>query len=295
MTIEEKKGFSMAIGGCTLWGLSGNVAQSLFEKVGLDPLWLVGTRLVIAGTLLVVWSLLTLPKVEVKRLFSLTYLPGLVCFAILGMIPSQLTYFLAIKHGNASSATILQFLGPLFIIVYLALRQLRWPRRVDIISIIIALFGTVLLVTNGNFSRLALAPLGIFWGVMAGVAQASYTLLPRKLLALFDARLVTGGAMIVGGFCFIPTFVVTKVPTLSVLNLFELAFIVIFGTMFAYLFYLKSINYIAPATTGMLSAFEPLTASIVGIALGTVDFTIVGIIGAILVLSTAFLQSLAVK
>lgn len=295
MTIEEKKGFSMAIGGCTLWGLSGNVAQNLFEKVGLDPLWLVGTRLVIAGTLLVVWSLLTLPKVEVKRLFSLTYLPGLVCFAILGMIPSQLTYFLAIKHGNASSATILQFLGPLFIIVYLALRQLRWPRRVDIISIIIALFGTVLLVTNGNFSRLALAPLGIFWGVMAGVAQASYTLLPRKLLALFDARLVTGGAMIVGGFCFIPTFVVTKVPTLSVLNLFELAFIVIFGTMFAYLFYLKSINYIAPATTGMLSAFEPLTASIVGIALGTVDFTIVGIIGAILVLSTAFLQSLAVK
>lgn len=295
MTIEEKKGFSMAIGGCTLWGLSGNVAQNLFEKVGLDPLWLVGTRLVIAGTLLVVWSLLTLPKVEVKRLFSLTYLPGLVCFAILGMIPSQLTYFLAIKHGNASSATILQFLGPLFIIVYLALRQLRWPRRIDIISIIIALFGTVLLVTNGNFSRLALAPLGIFWGVMAGVAQASYTLLPRKLLALFDARLVTGGAMIVGGFCFIPTFVVTKVPTLSVLNLFELAFIVIFGTMFAYLFYLKSINYIAPATTGMLSAFEPLTASIVGIALGTVDFTIVGIIGAILVLSTAFLQSLAVK
>lgn len=295
MTIEEKKGFSMAIGGCTLWGLSGNVAQNLFEKVGLDPLWLVGTRLVIAGTLLVVWSLLTLPKVEVKRLFSLTYLPGLVCFAILGMIPSQLTYFLAIKHGNASSATILQFLGPLFIIVYLALRQLRWPRRIDIISIIIALFGTVLLVTNGNFSRLALAPLGIFWGVMAGVAQASYTLLPRKLLALFDARLVTGGAMIVGGFCFIPTFVMTKVPTLSVLNLFELAFIVIFGTMFAYLFYLKSINYIAPATTGMLSAFEPLTASIVGIALGTVDFTIVGIIGAILVLSTAFLQSLAVK
>jgi len=295
MTIEEKKGFSMAIGGCTLWGLSGNVAQNLFEKVGLDSLWLVGTRLVIAGTLLVVWSLLTLPKAEVKRLFSLTYLPGLACFAILGMIPSQLTYFLAIKHGNASSATILQFLGPLFIIVYLALRQLRWPRRVDIISIIIALFGTVLLVTNGNFSRLALAPLGIFWGVMAGVAQASYTLLPRKLLALFDARLVTGGAMIVGGFCFIPTFVVTKVPTLSVLNLFELAFIVIFGTMFAYLFYLKSINYIAPATTGMLSAFEPLTASIVGIALGTVDFTIVGIIGAILVLSTAFLQSLAVK
>ena len=295
MTIEEKKGFSMAIGGCTLWGLSGNVAQNLFEKVGLDPLWLVGTRLVIAGTLLVVWSLLTLPKVEVKRLFSLTYLPGLVCFAILGMIPSQLTYFLAIKHGNASSATILQFLGPLFIIVYLALRQLRWPRRVDIISIIIALFGTVLLVSNGNFSRLALAPLGIFWGVMAGVAQASYTLLPRKLLALFDARLVTGGAMIVGGFCFIPTFVVTKVPTLSVLNLFELAFIVIFGTMFAYLFYLKSINYIAPATTGMLSAFEPLTASIVGIALGTVDFTIFGIIWAILVLSTAFLKSLAVK
>lgn len=130
---------------------------------------------------------------------------------------------------------------------------------------------------------------------MAGVSQASYTLLPSKLLASFDAKLVVGWAMIIGGLCFIPTLITTKVATLSWLNLAEIGFIIVFGTMLSYLFYLKSTSYIAPATTGMLSAFEPLTASLVGLGLGTVHFTLIGILGACLVLSTAFLQSLASK
>ncbi|GET10402.1 EamA family transporter [Ligilactobacillus agilis] len=292
---EKKKGFSLAIIGCVFWGLSGNVAQDLFEQAHIGPMWLVGVRLLGAGLLLVTWSHLTLPTAKVKALKTRAYLPRLVCFALLGMIPSQLTYFLAIKHGNASSATILQFLGPLFIIIYLALKQLQWPRRVDIISIVVALAGTTLLVTNGNLNQLALEPLGLFWGIMAGVSQASYTLLPSKLLASFDAKLVVGWAMIIGGLCFIPTLITTKVAALSWLNLAEIAFIIVFGTMLSYLFYLKSTSYIAPATTGMLSAFEPLTASLVGLGLGTVHFTLIGILGACLVLSTAFLQSLASK
>ena len=35
----------------------------------------------------------------------------LILFAFLGMVPSQLTYFLAISAGNAATATILQFWG----------------------------------------------------------------------------------------------------------------------------------------------------------------------------------------
>lgn len=55
------------------------------------------------------------------------------------MMPSQLTYFLAVSYGNAATATVLQFLGPLFIIIYLALASRQWPRRVDVVSIVVAL------------------------------------------------------------------------------------------------------------------------------------------------------------
>nr|WP_252904420.1 EamA family transporter [Secundilactobacillus silagei] len=67
------------------------------------------------------------------------------------MIPSQFSYFMAIKHGNAPTATILQFLGPIFIIIYVAIRHWRMPRRIDVISMLIALLGTYLLVTKGSF------------------------------------------------------------------------------------------------------------------------------------------------
>ena len=46
---EKKKGFSLAIIGCVFWGLSGNVAQDLFEQAYIGPMWLVGVRLLGAG------------------------------------------------------------------------------------------------------------------------------------------------------------------------------------------------------------------------------------------------------
>ena len=62
-------------------------------------------------------------------------LKTLIWFSYLGMLPSQLTYFLAINYKNAPTATVLQFLGPIFIIIYLALAQRTWPQRINIISI----------------------------------------------------------------------------------------------------------------------------------------------------------------
>lgn len=89
----------------------------------------------------------------------------LVGFALFGMVPSQFSYFMAVKYGNAPTATILQFLGPLFIIIYLAIANWQLPRRIDAISMAVALFGTYLLVTKGQFTSLQLAPPAIFFGV----------------------------------------------------------------------------------------------------------------------------------
>lgn len=59
--------------------------------------------------------------------------------------------------------------------------------------------GTYLLVTQGRLTSLALAPAAVLWGVLAGVSQASYTLLPRQLLRRYDETQVVGWAMLIGG------------------------------------------------------------------------------------------------
>lgn len=130
----------------------------------------------------------------------------LIWFSYLGMLPSQLTYFLAINYGNAPTATVMQCLGPIFIIIYLALTQLTWPQKINIISILLAVCGTFLLVTNGHFNSLSLSPLALLWKIGAGLSQASYTLLPGKLLTKYDPRLVVGWAMLLGNFSFITLY-----------------------------------------------------------------------------------------
>lgn len=295
MTQQAKiKGLVLAITGGILWGASGTAAQSLFATTAIDPYWLVGIRLFFAGLLLVVYSLGTTGRQAVAIWREPKTAKRLILFALLGMVPSQFTYFMAINFGNAATATILQFTGPLFIILFLALAQRQWPRRIDVMSILVALFGTILLVTKGQFTQLALAPLAVFWGLLAGVSQASYTLLPRKLLQRFDAKIVTGWAMLVGSVPFYP-FIVTRMPPLDLKSLALIGFIVVGGTLFAYLFYLSSLHYLAPATTGMLSSFEPLTATILAVVLLKTHFGLIEIFGAVLILLTVFLQALPQK
>lgn len=291
----KNKGFSYAIIGCVFWGLSGIFAQTLFTKFNVQAPWLVGVRLLSAGSLLVIWSLIVISKQQWQTFLRKKNIIELMMFALFGVIPSQLTYLLAIQYGNASTATILQFTGPLFIILYLCLRNWVLPRRIDVISLIIALLGTVLVVTNGNLTELSLSLPACFWGIMAVVSQTSYTLLPRRLLREFDARIVIGLAMIVGGIFFIPVLIFIPAPQLTLAALFDLSCVVVIGTMFSYLFYLQSLKFIPPETTGMLSAFEPLTATLLSILWLHQNLGVGELIGACLIISTTFLQSLAVK
>ncbi|KRK78898.1 DMT family permease [Companilactobacillus nodensis DSM 19682 = JCM 14932 = NBRC 107160] len=160
---------------------------------------------------------------------------------------------------------------------------------------ILALIGTFLLVTNGNLNGLVLSPLALFWGVMSGVASATYTLLPRGLLRKYDARSVVGWAMLISSFSFIGEVTTKPLPKLNLMGVLCILFIIIFGTMFAYLFYLSSLRDLSPSTTSMLSSFEPLTATILSVTLLSTPFTIVQLIGGILILSTTFLQALPTK
>ncbi|MEJ6400330.1 EamA family transporter [Nicoliella lavandulae] len=290
--MNQKKGITFAVVGSICWGMSGTIAEYLFATQHVSPLWLVGLRLLVAGILLLAWSGI----IKHESIFSIwqdrsARLP-LIGFSLLGMLPSQLAYFMAIKYGNAPTATVLQFLGPIFIIGYLTIAHRSLPSRVDIVSVILAVIGTFLLVTKGHFDSLALSIAALAWGIGAGLSQASYTLLPRKLLARFDARLVVGWGMTIGSLPFTVVLVREPMPTLSFPVVASIFFIIIFGTMLAYLFYLNSVKYISPSATGMLSSFEPLTATVLSVTFLSTPLSFVQIIGGLFVIATVFVQTI---
>ncbi|WP_346709095.1 DMT family transporter [Limosilactobacillus oris] len=292
---KQSKGILLAAGGASLWGISGAAAQYLFSTTNISNTWLVALRLLATGVLLTLWSAIKFPGESRQLVANKANRRLLFLFAILGMANSQLSYFLAIKYSNAPTATVIQYLQPVFIILWLALAKHQWPRRVDCFSIAIALLGTFFLATGGRLDQLSLTPVALFWGIWCAAAAALYTLLPRPLLQRFDALIVCGLAMLISGLLLSPALVIIPAPRLNLLDWLLVAYIVIGGTMFSYTLFLQSIRYISPAATGILSAFEPLVATILAVGLLGTQLTWAAVSGSVLILFTTILQAVPLR
>ncbi|MGZ9851808.1 DMT family transporter [Limosilactobacillus ingluviei] len=291
---KQARGIWLAAGGAALWGASGAAAQYLFEQTPVTTAWLVAVRLLVAGGILtaVSWHRNPLHLRELTRYrWAWWHLLG---YSVLGTLFSQLAYFLAVKASNAATATVLQYLQPVLIIIWVALASRKWPRRIDNFSVLLALLGTFLLITDGHPGSLTLTPLALFWGLLCAVAAALCTLLPVRLLKHFDTLAVSGLAMLVGGILMLPELFLTPWPHLTWLAWLMVAYVVIFGTLLAYTMVLASLNYISPTATGILGAFEPLLATVLAVGLLGTRLTPAMVVGSLMILATTFLQALPV-
>lgn len=238
---------------------------------------------------------ITVHQCGVNGWWGVPWLSTKILFAFFGMVMSQLTYFAAVKYSNAPTATVIQYLAPVIIIGYTAAAQKMMPRRIDVVSIIVALVGTFLLVTNGNLNHLALSPQACFWALLAALANAISTMAPGRLFARYGTLNVTAWSMLICGICFIPLYFIMPMPALRPLDVALIGWIVIGGTLLAYTLYLASVQYIDPSTTGMLGAFEPLVATILAVALLHTQFGPVNILASCLIILATFLQMMPLQ
>lgn len=65
----------------------------------------------------------------------------LIVFGLVGMLSVQYTYMASIQHGNAAVATLLQYLAPVMIILYLIVRKQMVCTRKDLLTVILAFVG----------------------------------------------------------------------------------------------------------------------------------------------------------
>ncbi|AGE40348.1 MULTISPECIES: DMT family transporter [Lactiplantibacillus] len=292
---KKTVGLLLASAGPFLWGSSGTVAQHLFDTTTISPLWLVAVRMLVSGGLLILYGFSRrLPVMVVFHDWWATV--RLIVFSLFGMAGVQLTYFMAISTGNAAMAAILQFLSPVMIIIFITATTWQLPGKVDVISVVSAIAGTVLIVTEGHTDSLALPVIAIIWGLLAAVGATIYTLMPTKLLKVYGATPIVGWSMLIGGgLVLVGTGAWHHSPQLTWVAWGQVGFVVIFGTMLAYLFFLQSLEYILPTTASVLGAIEPLAATILSVLFLHVHFNWVGLIGAIMIVGVTILQFAATR
>ena len=255
-------GFMLVVSGCFFWGIGGTVAQQLFAQ-GIEVSWLVSTRLLIAGTLLLLTQAVFKDRTQILAIWREKYsATRLVIFALVGMLAVQYTYMASIKEGNAAVATLLQYLAPVMIIMWVTLRgQAKFTKK-NAVTIVLALGGSFLLLTNGSLSALAVPLPAIIWGLLSGVTLAFYTLYAIPLLMRFDSLVVVGWAMVIAGVAmsFVKAPWDVDLSTFTATTYIYLVIVIIFGTMLAFWFYIESLQTLTAKETSLLGNIEPLTA-----------------------------------
>lgn len=261
----KSRGLFLVISGAIFWGIGGTVAQKLFHEYKVHVQWLVTIRLLIAGILLLTIQFSFKDRSQIFGAWkNKRTAVQLIIFGILGMLAVQYTYMASIKHGNAAVATLLQYLSPVMIIIYLLLRKQSILTIQDLLSVTLALAGCFFLLTNGSISQLSVTTPAIVWGILSGVALAFYTLYAVPLLKQYDSLVVVGWAMIIGGSALSVIYPPWQMD-LAALTLeayLYLIFIILFGTMLAFWFYIESLQSISPKETSLLASLEPLAAVI---------------------------------
>lgn len=218
----------------------------------------------------------------------------MLVMSLFGAGALQLTFFLAIESSNAATATVLQYISPAIVVLYLAIRHRKMPRAVDIICVLLAIVGIVLIATHGNFTSLALSPAALFWGAASAFSMSFYTIYPKDLYQKLGYVFTLGFSMLLSGIA-LSLFVHPWTVSLSGMTAelwFYLFYIVCIGTIFPFLAYSKGVSYIGGTLSNVLAALEPLISCVAAVILFNTVFTAFDLLGFALVLGSSVALSL---
>lgn len=293
---RQTLGTIMALAGGTCWGFSGCCGQFLFEQKGVQAPWLVAVRLFFAGILLIAVGFKFNGKANINIFKHKRDRLHLLAFALFGITFCQFTYFMAIQASNAGTATVLQYLSPVLILMVVCLRSRRLPRGLEIAAIGLSLFGTFVIGTHGDIHSFHITGEALFWGLLAAVSSMIYTMIPGGMIIKYDIYQVLGFGMFIGGIAMSAAVrpwnntVVWDAGTTG-----ALVGVIVVGTALAFGLYLQGVSLIGPLKGSIMGSVEPVSAVIISVLWLNTSFAPADFIGFALILAAVFVLTFAQK
>jgi drug/metabolite transporter, DME family len=176
-----------------LWGVSATLGRAAFTgyllpggaSLGkIDPLILSQSRTTLSLAVL-------LPVILTRRGASALRAPGrdvvqFFLLAILGVAVSNYFYYLAIQRTNVTTAIVLQYTAPVWVLLYTAVRGAQWPSARRSAAVALAVVGCALavgLVRSGGFR---MDVIGVTAALLAAFSFAFYNVGSHRALARYD-------------------------------------------------------------------------------------------------------------
>ena len=277
------------------WGFSGVCGQFLFDQRGWSVDFIIPLRMLLAGAVMLLAAACVEGRAGLFGPFRTRRdLADLLIFAVLGLGLCQYSYYMTIREANATTATILCYLGPVLIILWQALRTRRLPAKNELLAVLLAVLGTFILTTHGDPTSLVLSPAALFWGLTSAFATAVYSVQPQRLTRRCGTLTSAAWGMLLAG-AFLSLL---RRPWAHAQGEFDAAawlfflVIVLVGSVLCFGLYFLGVGLIGPARASILGATEPLASTILSVFWLRVAFLPLDYVGFALVVSTIFILAL---
>ncbi|MFG1713996.1 DMT family transporter [Micromonospora sp. NPDC049203] len=121
---------------------------------------------------------------------------SVVLFGLLGVATAQACFFNAVRYLPVGVALLLEYLGIVLVVGWMWLAHGQRPRLLTVAGSVTALCGLVLVLDLTGAGRLD--PVGVLWGLGAGVGLAGYFVIAGRTDARLPSVVMASGGMAVG-------------------------------------------------------------------------------------------------
>ena len=246
--------------GAGLWGLNAVVSKYLMAR-GVDTMWMVNFRMITSGLVLLIFALLRNPHGIFDIWKDRKSVIRLLVIAVFAFGLCQPTYYISIDYSNAGIASAIQQTAPVFVLIYVMIREQRKPFPAELAALILVTAGSFLISTHGDIGSLAIHPLALVSGLVSAICSAMYITLPSDLIKRYGTFETVGWGLFLGGVFIAPFCRLWNFPAQWDGSLIAgMIFIILPGAAFAFALFLYGTSIVGPVRGGVYNLFEPVTA-----------------------------------
>ena len=277
---HSRLGYALAASAATMWALNGSLSRLLLDD-GVSALRLAELRGVLSFVMLAAALAIARPRLlRIRR----QDIPRLAFLGIVGLAGVHATYFFAISRLDVGVALVIQYLGPLILLLWLRLVHRRQLQRSLWGAAVLSVIGCFLVVQAWNPG--AIDGLGLLAAFGAAVTFAIYLYSSEQAGHRYEP--VT---TLVWGFGFASLFWLVVQPPwsfpfaefTSAENIALGLGVAVIGTLLPFVCIVAALRHVPASRAAVVATLEPVLAAIIAWPVLGQDLDVAQIVGGLIV------------
>lgn len=246
------RGVLLALASAVLWGVSGAVAAGVFDVV--SPAYVAQARSLIALVVLIpfaAWRGVLKPTAPLWK------------YALLGvnLAVVNVTFYWALDILGVGPGATIQFLGPIFVLIWIATVRGASVRTVIWLAAIAAVIGVAMVTKAWTFEPSDV--LGIAAGLAAAVTFATYLLFGEHLADSYDAIQIATWGFVFSAVIWLVVLPPWTFPTdIGGGAWRDLIIIGLVGTAIPFIMELSALSMVSSGIVGVVATVEPAVGAV---------------------------------